>query len=75
MLYAALDAAITTVPRQLMADRIALLEMANTALWIVAGDSMMIGLFTPITAMEMARSFIGHDKTRGCGFRKMHEDR
>ena len=37
MLKAALDAAMTTVPKLLMADWMMMLDTENTALWIPAG--------------------------------------
>ena len=42
MLNAALDAAITTVPRLLIADCMTIFAMANTALWIPAGSPIRI---------------------------------
>ena len=41
MLNAALEAAMTTVPRLLMADWMTMFETANTALWMPAGRPML----------------------------------
>ena len=41
ILKAALDAAMTTVPRLLMADWMTILDRANTALWMPAGRPIM----------------------------------